>query len=74
MNLPKSHDEMLVLLDSSTLSEFEKIELVHAYARAARAAELKAGLGRLIKSVSAKLKAWLHLGQSVKTTGKVAHG
>ena len=60
MTLPRNQEELLSLLDDGDFTEYEKIELVRAYAHAKQREEMAAMLARFIKSATHKPKHFVH--------------
>lgn len=74
MNLPNNQEELLVLLDDGGLTEYEKVELVRAYAHAKQREEMAYLTATLFKTLAGKTKALFGFIATHLHLNKVAHG
>lgn len=74
MNLPNTQEELLILLDDGGLTEYEKVELVKAYAQAKQREEMAYMTARLFKTIALKAKAIFGSIVTHLHLNKVAHG
>lgn len=74
MTLPKNHEELLVLLDDGDFTEYEKVELVRAYAHAKQREEMAALMTRGFSALANKVKSALLFITSHLHLTKTAHG
>jgi len=74
MNIPKSQEELLMLLDDGGLTESQKIELVRAYAQAKRREKMAYILATIFKTIARRTKAIFGKIATQLHLRKVAHG